>query len=95
MQALRYDTNPSILLVTKGEALVQLVSPKDIAGLKPYEREHPLYRRSSLAFEDVAKKLDYIEVIVRPGDAIILDAFTAHQIHSINDSIFFTHSIRK
>ena len=83
------------MLVTAGETLMQLVSPKDIAGLKPYERSHPLYRRSSLSFEEVAKKLDYVEVIVRPGDALILDAYTAHQTHSIDDTISFSYSIRK
>lgn len=95
IQALRYETNPTILLVTKGETLVQLVSPKDVGGLKPYERDHPLYRRSSLAFETVAKKLGYVEVLVRAGDALIFDAYTAHQTHSINDTIYFSYSIRR
>lgn len=95
VQALRYDTQPSVLLVTKGTALVQLVSPQDLEVLKPYSRDHPLYRRSSLSFKEVAQKTRYIEIIIRAGDAIVLDAFTAHQIHSISESIFFAYSIRR
>ena len=95
IQALRYETNPTILLVTKGETLVQLVSPKDVAGLQAYDRDHPLYRRSSLSFETVAKRLGYLEVLVKAGDALVFDAYTAHQTQSINDTISFSYSIRR
>lgn len=95
IHALHYDSSGTVLLQIAGQKVVTLIPQEQLPFTYPYPPGHVLARRAQInltcRYNDVrfplSQRLTPFQVILNPGDILVIAKHTPHETQSATDAV--------